>query len=110
MKPLHNAFGLLFSAALFAGGCADTGVTRVAANDTESQVTTTGVDLADWEETAAAVTNSMIEEGIHDGATLFVQRTASVRNGEVAVVDATHANFKRLFSELASRRDALPAA
>ncbi len=30
--------------------------------------------------------DSMIEEGIHDGDTLFVQRTESVRNGEVAVV------------------------
>lgn len=30
--------------------------------------------------------DSMIEEGIHDGDTLFVQRTDSVRNGEIAVV------------------------
>lgn len=30
--------------------------------------------------------DSMIEEGIHDGDTLFVQRTNKVRNGEIAVV------------------------
>ena len=30
--------------------------------------------------------DSMIEEGIHDGDTLFVQRTTNVRNGEIAVV------------------------
>ena len=44
--------------------------------------------------------DSMIEEGIHDGDTLFVQRTPSVRNGEIAVVLVDgEATCKRLFKE-----------
>ncbi|MFK7928199.1 MAG: transcriptional repressor LexA [Myxococcota bacterium] len=44
--------------------------------------------------------DSMIEEGIHDGDTLFVQRTPTVRNGEIAVVLVDgEATCKRLFRE-----------
>jgi len=44
--------------------------------------------------------DSMIEEGIHDGDTLFVQRTDSVRNGEIAVILVDgEATCKFLFRE-----------
>ena len=44
--------------------------------------------------------DSMIEEGIHDGDTLFVQRTPTVRNGEIAVVLVDgEATCKFLFKE-----------
>jgi repressor LexA len=44
--------------------------------------------------------DSMIEEGINDGDTLFVQRTDSVRNGEIAVVLVEgEATVKRVYRE-----------
>ena len=44
--------------------------------------------------------DSMIEDGIHDGDTLFVRRQESARNGEIAVVMVDdEATVKRLYRE-----------